>query len=245
MGWATASGWTEPTPGDPDSPRWRTLGCMSIVDVQPDTSPIPRLLLARPVREIYPHAVSDASVIWEEGMMARVSAGDDRALAAIYDQYSALVYGIAHRLIGVSAANDVTQQVFLRLWERPESFDPHRATLRTFLAVMARRRSIDTLRGRLRSERRDEQVARQAPVSTPDVDEAAMAMIASERVRAAVATLPPEQRRAIELAYFEGLTFREVASATGVAEGTAKSRLRLGLGRLAAHLHDDDTADRS
>lgn len=72
-----------------------------------------------------------------------------------------------------------------------------------------------------------------------------MAMIASERVRAAVATLPPEQRRAIELAYFQGLTFREVATATGVAEGTAKSRLRLALSRLAAHLHDDDTADRT
>ena len=176
-------------------------------------------------------------------MMARLSAGDDRALAAIYDQYSALVYGIAHRLLGASAAADITQQVFLRLWERPESFDAHRGTLRTFLAVMARRRAIDMLRGRVRGERRDELVARQAPASSPDVDEAAMAMIASERVRAAVATLPPEQRRAIELAYFEGLTFREVATATGVAEGTAKSRLRLALSRLAAHLHDDDTAD--
>lgn len=194
---------------------------------------------------IYPRAVSDASVMWEQGMMARLLAGDDRALAAIYDQYSSLVYGIAHRLLGVNAASDITQQVFLRLWERPESFDPERGTLRTFLAVMARRRSIDALRGNVRSERRDQRVARQAPVTSPDVDEAAMAMIASERVRAAVATLPPEQRRAIELAYFEGLTFRDVAAATGVAEGTAKSRLRLALARLAAHLHDDDTADRS
>lgn len=194
---------------------------------------------------IYPRAVSDVSAMWEQGMMARLVAGDDRALAAIYDQYSALVYGIANRLLGAGAAADITQQVFLRLWERPESFDPQRGTLRTFLAVMARRRSIDTLRGNVRSDRRDERVARQAAASTPDVDEAAMAMIASERVRAAVATLPPEQRRAIELAYFEGLTFRDVAAVTGVAEGTAKSRLRLALARLAAHLHDDDTADRT
>jgi RNA polymerase sigma-70 factor (ECF subfamily) len=201
---------------------------------------------ARPRRAaIYPHAVSDASAVWEQGMMARLLAGDDRALAAIYDQYSSLVYGIAHRLLGTGAAADITQQVFLRLWEQPESFDPERGTLRTFLAVMARRRSIDTLRGTVRSERRDERVGRQAPASAPDVDEAAMAMIASERVRAAVAMLPPDQRRAIELAYFDGLTFREVATATGVAEGTAKSRLRLALARLAAHLHDDDTADRT
>jgi RNA polymerase sigma-70 factor (ECF subfamily) len=197
-----------------------------------------------PRRRIYPRGVSDASVAWEQGMVARLAAGDDRALAAIYDQYSALVHGIAQRLLGAAGAADVTQQVFLRLWERPESFDPQRGSLRTFLAIMARRRSIDTLRGRARSERRDEWVGRQAPAVTPDVDEAAMAMIASERVRAAVAALPPDQRRAIELAYFEGLTFREVAVATGVAEGTAKSRLRLALGRLAAHLHDD-TADRS
>jgi RNA polymerase sigma-70 factor (ECF subfamily) len=195
--------------------------------------------------EIYPRHVSDPSVAWEQGVMARLAAGDDRALAAIYDQYSSLVYGIAHRLLGATSAADITQQVFLRLWEHPQTFDPQRGTLRTFLAVMARRRAIDALRGRARSERREERVARRAPASSPDVDEAAMAMIASERVRAAVATLPPEQRRAIELAYFEGLTFREVAVATGVAEGTAKSRLRLALGRLAAHLHDDDTADRT
>ncbi len=178
-------------------------------------------------------------------MMARLSAGDERALAAIYDQYSALVYGIANRLLGIPAAADITQQVFLRLWERPDSFDPERGTLRTFLAVMARRRSIDNLRGRIRTTRREQTVARQAPASAPDVDEAAMAMIASERVRAAVATLPPEQRQAIELAYFDGLTFREVATVTGVPEGTAKSRLRLALARLAAHLHDDDTVDRT
>ena len=110
---------------------------------------------------------------------------------------------------------------------------------------MARRRSIDNLRGRIRTTRREQTVARQAPASAPDVDEAAMAMIASERVRAAVATLPPEQRQAIELAYFDGLTFREVATVTGVPEGTAKSRLRLALARLAAHLHDDDTVDRT
>ncbi len=218
---------------------------MSIVGAERTRSRAKRSVPAAPVRAIYPHAVSEAAVIWEQGMMARLSAGDERALAAIYDQYSALVYGIANRLLGIPAAADVTQQVFLRLWERPDSFDPERGTLRTFLAVMARRRSIDNLRGRIRTTRREQTVARQAPASAPDVDEAAMAMIACERVRAAVATLPPEQRQAIELAYFDGLTFREVATVTGVPEGTAKSRLRLALARLAAHLHDDDTVDRT
>jgi RNA polymerase sigma-70 factor (ECF subfamily) len=176
---------------------------------------------------------------WECGLVARLRAGDDSALATIYDQYSALVHGIARRLVGGALAADITQDVFVRLWERPDGFDASRGSLRTYLAVMARRRSIDTLRGRTRSERREERVGREAEPATPNVDEAAMAMLSAERLRAAVAMLPPEQRRAIELAYFDGLTFREVAVATGVPEGTAKSRLRLALTRLAAHLHDD------
>jgi RNA polymerase sigma-70 factor (ECF subfamily) len=176
---------------------------------------------------------------WECGLVARLRAGDDSALATIYDQYSALVHGIARRLVGGALAADITQDVFVRLWERPDGFDASRGSLRTYLAVMARRRSIDTLRGRTRSERREERVGREAEPATPNVDEAAMAMLSAERLRAAVAMLPPEQRRAIELAYFDGLTFREVAVATGVPEGTAKSRLRLALTRLAVHLHDD------
>jgi RNA polymerase sigma-70 factor (ECF subfamily) len=186
------------------------------------------------------HAGSTPTVTaWESGLMARVRVGDDSALATIYDQYSALVHGIARRLVGAALAADITQEVFVRLWERPDGFDAERGSLRTYLAVMARRRSIDALRGRARRAQREERVGPHATVTTPNVDEAAMAMIASERVRAAVELLPPDQRRAIELAYFGGLTFREVAVATGVPEGTAKSRLRLALSRLAAHLYDD------
>ncbi len=163
----------------------------------------------------YCPAVTDTTAGWEQGMMARLVVGDERALSSIYDQYSSLVYGIARRLLGASTASDITQQVFLRLWERPDAFDPERGSLRTFLAVMARRRSIDALRARKRAEHREQVAATTVPVTSPNVDEAAMAMIASESVRAAVEKLPPEQRHAIELAYFQGLTFREVAIATG------------------------------
>ena len=180
---------------------------------------------------------------WDAGMMARVCAGDDTALGALYDQYASLVHGIALRLVGPSRANDITQDVFIRLWERPEGFDPARGSLRAYVTVMARRRSIDALRRHGRSVAREERVARHDPGVTPNVDEAAMALVEADRVRAAVESLPAEQRRCVELAYYEGLTYREVASAMGAPEGTTKSRLRLALARLAASLDDEGAVE--
>ena len=194
-------------------------------------------------RSHYAATVSDETTAWEAMLVSRLMVGDDAALAIIYDQYSSLVYGIARRLVGEPQSADVTQQVFLRLWERPDAFDASRGSLRTFLAVLARRRAIDHMRSTSRARQRDEKVTQQQPLIVPNVDEAAMAMIASERVRTAVTMLPAEQRHAVELAYFDGLTFRQVAVATGVAEGTAKSRLRLALNRLAAYLAEEGSVE--
>jgi RNA polymerase sigma-70 factor (ECF subfamily) len=168
-------------------------------------------------------------------MVARLVAGDDAALAAIYDQYSSLVHGVAVRMVGHDSAVDVCQEVFTTLWDHPDRFDPTRGTLRTFLAMVTRRRCIDQLR---RTGRRADHEQRSGATATsvPDVEEAAIALLAGERVRVAMAALPEAQRRAIELAYFGGLTFKEVAVRTGASEGTTKSRIRLGLQRLAAEL---------
>jgi RNA polymerase sigma factor (sigma-70 family) len=168
-------------------------------------------------------------------MVARLVAGDDAALAAIYDEHSPIVYGIATRMVGPDAAGDICQEVFAALWDHPDRFDPARGTLRTFLAMITRRRCIDQLRS---SGRRvvNEQRSGTAVAIAHDVEEAALTVMARARVRAALDALPTEQRRAIELAYFHGLTFREVAVHTGASEGTAKSRIRLGLQRLAAEL---------
>jgi RNA polymerase sigma-70 factor (ECF subfamily) len=164
-----------------------------------------------------------------------MAAGDDSALATIYDQYAGLVHGIALRIVGGDAP-DICQDVFVTLWNQPERWDPDRGTLRTYLAMVARRRSIDRLRSAGRREANERRVHDSASAAVPNVEEAALAATAAERLREVVRTLPEPQRRAIELAYYEGLTFRQVAAATGASEGTAKSRIRLGLRRLADDL---------
>lgn len=188
--------------------------------------------------------MSDADDSWERSLVARVVAGDDSALATLYDQFGSVVYGIAARLVGAEHAADICQEVFLAVWDHPERFDPARGSLRALLVTIGRRRCIDHLRRHGRRASTEERARSALPTWVPNVDEVAIAMIAGERVRAALDELPEPQRRAIELAYFEGLTFRQVAVATDTSEGTAKSRIRLGLQRLAAELRRTEEVGR-
>ena len=188
----------------------------------------------RPARDTV-DAVNQDLLGWERAMMARIRVGDESALAAVYDQYSPLVHGIARQLVGPDAP-DVCQEVFMSLWEHPDRFRPERGCLRGFLAMMTRRRCIDLLRQTGRRRDRERKVVEHRAAAPPNVDEAAVAMMEAERVRTALERLPADQRRAIELAYLDGLTFQRVAVAMGSPEGTAKSRLRLGLSRLARDL---------
>ena len=170
---------------------------------------------------------------WEYKVKARLVEHDEAVLTELYDQFGSYVYGLAARVIGDRrVAEDVTQDVFLSLWERPDAFSPDRGRLRTFVGMLAHRRAIDYVR---REEARRRRAARDAAarLPVPDVDEMAMALVTAERVRAEVERLPSEQREAIELAYFGGRTYRQVADELGIPEGTAKSRMRLGLRRIA------------
>jgi RNA polymerase sigma factor (sigma-70 family) len=181
------------------------------------------------VREIRPSQ-------WEGQVRARLADGDETALGEVYDQFSSFVHGLALRVIGdPRAAEDVTQDVFVAIWEKPTAFEPGRGSLRTWLATLAHRRAVDYVR---REEARRRRAQREAnlPSTTPDVEEMALALVTAERVRAALDTLPDEQRQAIDLAYFGGRTYRQVAEVLGIPEGTAKSRLRLGLRRVAESL---------
>jgi RNA polymerase sigma factor (sigma-70 family) len=170
---------------------------------------------------------------WERDVHRRLIQGDERALGEIYDQFAAFVNGLATKVTCYRhAAEEITQDVFLGIWEQPERFDPGRGTLRSWLGTLAHRRSVDFVRreeARRRREDRDANVF----VPPPDIAEMATSMVIAERIRIAVDALPAEQREALTLAYFGGKTYRQVAEILEIPEGTAKSRLRLALHRIA------------
>jgi RNA polymerase sigma-70 factor (ECF subfamily) len=186
----------------------------------------------RPPAAIVPLVDSPDAVL-----AARLSAGDEEALAEIWRRCGPLVFGLARRLTGDSGtAEDVAQEVFVALWQHPERFDDERGSLRSYLGVQAQRRAIDALRraGR-RSEREERYVRLQLACGVENRDTLETAELV-ERVGDAIARLPAEQREAVRLAYFDGLTYREVAGVLGIPEGTAKSRLRLAQAKLASWL---------
>lgn len=167
-------------------------------------------------------------------LAARLAAGDDRALADAFDQLAPSVYGGALRVLGNgSAAQDVVQDVFVELWSHPDRYDPAAGSLRTYLMVLARHRAVDVMRSELRRVARQEKHYRLTPADPPAAaSDEVMAAETASVVRAAVQLLPDGQRQVVELAYFRGLTCREVANAMGIPEGTAKSRLRLAMAKL-------------
>jgi RNA polymerase sigma factor (sigma-70 family) len=175
-------------------------------------------------------------------LLARIRAGDDSALAAVYDEHADLVYGLARRVTrDEELARDITQEVFTYFWEMPDRVDLVRGTLRSYLAVLAHRRAVDEVRrheARSRAETasgvREEQDGPEAQV----VAEAARNW-SGKLVSELLGTLPAEQREAVRLAYYEGLTYVQVASELGIPEGTAKYRLRAALARLRTLLTDE------
>jgi RNA polymerase sigma-70 factor (ECF subfamily) len=166
-------------------------------------------------------------------LAARLAAGDDRALAEVFDELAPAVHAAALQIVGTPAAQDVAQDVFVDLWRHPQRYDESLGSLRTYLTMCARHRALDVLRSELRRAGREERHARLLPTPRPSspAEEVADADAASV-VRAAVDGLPPDQRRAVELAYFGGLSYRDVARRMGIPEGTAKSRVRLALAKL-------------
>ena len=147
-------------------------------------------------------------------------------MADLFDLYSGVVYGVALRVLGdTTAAEDVLQEIFLQLWRRPQAFNAERGRLAPWLAVIARNRAIDVLRKRPPETDIDEM-----PVSTGiDLEDVAARRLAIEKVRCVIGELPPEQRKALEMAFFEGLTHTEIASKTGDPLGTVKTRIRSAL----------------
>jgi len=186
-------------------------------------------------------APSAATAGDERVLLARLTAGDESALAEIYDAHSALVFGVARRVLGDPvAAEDVCQEVFVHAWSSSASIDLDRCTLRGWLSVLAHRRAVDWVRRVERARQREERSIRldERAAQVIDLADRAGRDDAAVRARGAVAGLPDDQRRALQLAFWEGRSYRQVAEALGIPEGTAKSRIRLALSRLASVLEE-------
>jgi RNA polymerase sigma-70 factor (ECF subfamily) len=190
------------------------------------------MTIVRPVHTVSSTGPADVSLV------ARIAVGDDRALRQVYERYSALVFGLARRVTASSAqAQEITQEVFVYLWQNPDRFDAERGTLRAFLGAVTHRRAVDEVRRNSRRAAREDRVGSDPGYAQMlDIGDDLERSQTAERVRAAVSSLPDEQREAVLLAYFGGCTFRQVAERLGILEGTAKSRLRLGLDKLAVLL---------
>lgn len=186
----------------------------------------------------------------DSALLRCIGLRDRVAFARLYDRHAELVYSVALRVLAdPPLAQDITQEVFLRLWRRPGAFDPERGRFISWLASVTRNRAVDELRvrGRRRMRELDESACVDDPPDPNVADPQAAAEVAAERerVRAALATLPPEQRQALELAYFAGLSQSEIAERLGQPLGTVKTRTRLALLKLRLCLGADREQERS
>ncbi len=176
-------------------------------------------------------AASDAQLVVAVGRFHQA------ALAEAYRRHAGAAFGLALRITNDRAlGEEVVQEVFLRLWNDPEKFDPARGSLRAYLLAQTHGRSVDLVRAESSRRAREERGARRDRGSDYDLEREVWDLTLAEHLRDALGELSDDERSAIELAYFGGHTYREVASLLGAPEGTVKSRIRSGLGRLRSTL---------
>lgn len=181
----------------------------------------------------------------DEVLVARLAAKDGDALEALYDRHSRPVFSLALKMLGdVTAAEEIVQEVFLKLWRNPERYVAGRGRFRSWLLGVTHHRAVDELRSRrVETHRRvvgnAEAETLRIPDSDPDPAEAAWLGMQHDIVQRALDALPPEQRTAIELAYFQGMTHSEIAEALGEPLGTIKTRLRLAIQKLRSALETE------
>lgn len=163
----------------------------------------------------------------EDGrLLARIAKGDAAAMTTLYDRYSRIVYSVSLRVLrDPASAEDVLQEIYMQIWRAPASFVSTRGSLGGWLAVVARNRSIDALRRRRPTDSVEDVIL----ASSCDLAAEAERNTLIERARRVLTTLPPEQRKTLEMAFFDGLTHAEIAEMTGDPLGTVKTRIRSAL----------------
>lgn len=165
----------------------------------------------------------------DAALLALVQRGNESAMAVLFDRYSKVVYSVALRVLrDPAAAEDVLQEVFMQIWRNPASFIATRGSLGGWLAVVSRNRSIDALRRKRPSESVDDMVL----ASNYNLADEAERNSMMEKARGVIVLLPAEQRKTLEMAFFDGLTHSEIAEMTGDPLGTVKTRIRSALTTL-------------
>ncbi len=173
-------------------------------------------------------------------LLKRLRRNDRDALAALYDAYARLAFGLAYRVLGdTGEAEDIVQESFLMLWRQTARLDARRGSVRALLLTIVHRRAIDALRRRVGRSEQIVQAFESMQSAAPDPMEFASQAEERERIRQALTELPLDQQQAIELTYFGGLTVAEMAERQEIPVGTAKSRLRLALGKMRKSLTEE------
>jgi len=182
----------------------------------------------------------------DEQLMTHIAEGQEAALAVLYDRYATTVMGLAFKVVrDRTIAEEIVQETFYRVWDKSLSFHKHKGNFTSWLFRIARNLAIDSLRRQqvrpqaVESEQEQEHIERTRS-SGANVVEAVWLAIKREQVQTALMQLPEEQRQVIELAYFGGMTRREIAAETGVALGTIHTRARLALQKLQQALQGFD-----
>ncbi len=182
-----------------------------------------------------PHLTS----IEDSALVAHIVDLNEAALSEAYRRYGPTVTALANRILNDrNLADDVTQDVFVWLWQNAKRFDPQRGKLRTLLLTQTHGKAVDLIRSRNARHAREDRIATESPRFADDIDAELLAITESEEIRGALEKLQPDERTAIELAYFGGNTYREVATLLDQPEGTIKTRIRTGLKRLHGFLTD-------
>lgn len=179
----------------------------------------------------------ELSTATDAGLVLAIGRYRQDALAEAYRRHAGAVYALARRLLrDATLAEEIVQEVFLRLWNHPDKFDHGRGTLRSYLLAQCHGRSVDLLRSESSRRLREERDVRRTAEGGYDLEHEVVDLAVAERVKEALQTLPEGERQAIALAYFGGRTYREVAELLGEPEGTVKSRIRSGLKRMKGEL---------
>jgi RNA polymerase sigma-70 factor, ECF subfamily len=167
-------------------------------------------------------------------LIERIIRRDRQALSALYDRYARVIYSVAYRSLGsVEESEEVVMDVFTKIWTTADRYNADKARVDTWIFMMTRSRTLDRLRSKQRRSKLSEAiVVEDLPTSTNDNSVDLEIADLRTQVLTALATLPPEQRQVLELAYYGGWSHREIAEQTGMALGTVKTRIRLGLEKL-------------